>query len=62
MKWGFAHTGRFAKRYRQRSVITPSAQLPQFGLLNSAVLLGNRAGQPQIAPTRGNALARSHFA
>lgn len=27
MKWGFAHTGRFAKRYRQMFGITPSAQL-----------------------------------
>jgi len=27
MKWGFAHTGRFAKRYRQAFGITPSAQL-----------------------------------
>jgi AraC-like DNA-binding protein len=27
MKWGFAHTGRFAKRYRQAFGISPSAQL-----------------------------------
>jgi AraC-like DNA-binding protein len=27
MKWGFAHTGRFAKRYRQAFGITPSSQL-----------------------------------